>query len=89
MLFRSITKIHCDVPGFEIKQPEAASKVHVLPVTFKAGSSASRVTTNVEIETDLNRGTQTVGAKVKCRVSVNVGRAEESTVSTPRVAERE
>lgn len=89
-----ITKIHCDAPGFEIKQPEVASKVHVLPVTFKAGSSASRVTTTVEIETDLNRGTQTAGAqttgaKVKCRVSVNVGRSEESTGSTPRVAERE
>lgn len=79
-----ITKIHSEVPGFDVKLPETASKVHVLPVTYRAGSTPSRVTTNIEITTDLNGST-----KVQCRASVNVGRAEESGSGTPRVAGRE
>jgi hypothetical protein len=48
-----ITAVHCDDPRFEVRPPEKASVMHLLPVTFKGGDAEGRITAKLRLETDL------------------------------------
>ena len=48
-----ILKINCDDPAFTFRPDNEAKSVHVVPVSFKAGHDASKVSQKIRIETDL------------------------------------
>ena len=68
-----IKSIECENSGFQFKTPETSNKVHVIPVTFKADANSEKVTTTIEIDTDLNGGT-----KIQCHASVRVSDPNET-----------
>lgn len=48
-----IVSITCGDPGFEFQTGQAAKTVHLVPVTFTAGSTPGKITQKIQIETDL------------------------------------
>jgi hypothetical protein len=51
-----IKQIECEDKSFSFKAPEAAAAVHLVPVTFEAGSEPGKVTEKIRIHTDLGEG---------------------------------
>lgn len=49
-----VVDVHCDNPAFTFQAPQDEAKiVHLVPVTFEAGSNVGKVNAKIEIVTDL------------------------------------
>lgn len=66
-----ITDVHCEEQGFEFGVDDTAKPLHLVPVTFTAGSEPGKKTCKIEITTDLNDG-----LKAECQALVQVQEAE-------------
>jgi len=48
-----ITGIECDDPAFQVKIPDVAKQLHMLPITFVAGDEPGKISRQLRIFTDL------------------------------------
>lgn len=63
-----VLKVKCEHDCFEVKpDSDEAKTAHIIPVTFKAGDSAVEIAQNIEIVTDLGKGTTAV-----CKATASV-----------------
>lgn len=53
-----ITKIDCPDPSFQFELPSEAKTLHLVPITFTAGSGSAKIAEQITIETDLAGGAQ-------------------------------
>ena len=52
-----VTSIHSDQEGFLFDVPEKAAKLHLIPIAFVGGDDTRKVSTKIEVETDMAGGT--------------------------------
>jgi len=66
-----ILNVQCDEAAFTFNVDDTAKPVHLVPVTFTAGSEPGKINCKIEIETDLNGG-----LKADCLAHVQIAAAE-------------
>lgn len=78
-----ILSIRCDDPAFQFKTSEVTKKVHLVPVTFTAGSTPGEIQQTIEIETDLPAAGQTT---CLARGTIQAGPSEKKPTETASAA---
>ncbi|HEY4311473.1 MAG TPA: DUF1573 domain-containing protein [Pirellulales bacterium] len=76
-----ITGIYCDDESFEIKAPNVAKPLHVVPITFLAGDKTGKIAQKIRVTTDL--GEDVVAEFSAYAQVVSPERPLERTTSSP------